>query len=88
MDDDTMLTTYDNPFSPFTQFEMWLKFDMIIGYNTCGELARRSFISSIYGDEANEEEIDRAMDEMIKEEPLVYKKVTRKDYPDMVEEVI
>lgn len=87
--EDVMLTTYDNPFNPFTQFDMWFKYDMLVlGHNTCGELARNSFTSPIYSDEVNEREIDRAMDEMIALEPLLYKKVKRSDYPAPVQEVV
>jgi hypothetical protein len=36
----TMLTTTDNPFNPFTDFDRWYAFDTQQGYNTCGLLAR------------------------------------------------
>ena len=41
-----MLTTIDNPYSPFTQFDEWLEFDTLKGYNTCGYLARVAKTSS------------------------------------------
>ena len=31
-----MLTTTDNPYNPFNEFEQWLSFDTSHGYNTCG----------------------------------------------------
>ena len=31
-----LVTTADNPFSPFTQFDSWFMYDMRMGYNTCG----------------------------------------------------
>ena len=37
---DYMLTTIDNPYDPFTQWDDWYKFDMVKGYDTCGYLAR------------------------------------------------
>jgi hypothetical protein len=37
-----MLTTYDNPFDPFTQWDQWYAFDMQMGYHTPGLLARIS----------------------------------------------
>lgn len=35
-----MLTTNDNPFDPFDNFEEWYKIDMQFQYNTCGLVAR------------------------------------------------
>lgn len=35
-----MLTTTDNPFNPFTQFDDWFAFDEQKGYHTCSYLAR------------------------------------------------
>lgn len=34
------LTTVDNPYSPSTQFDEWLAYDMQKGYNSCGHLSR------------------------------------------------
>ena len=34
------LTTEDNPFNPFTQFDDWYDWDMKMGYDTCGRIAR------------------------------------------------
>ena len=36
----SMLTTIDNPFDPFTQFDDWLRFDEEKGYHTCQFLAK------------------------------------------------
>lgn len=35
-----MLTTVDNPFDPFTQFEEWYAWDEAAGYHTTAFLAR------------------------------------------------
>ena len=78
---DYMLTTFDNPFNPFTQFEAWFKFDStILGYNTCSLLAQTSNVSDVVSDEIQEEEIDFAMDEIVRRNPVLYKKVSREDY--------
>ena len=35
-----MLTTVDNPYDPFTEYDEWFTFDRALGYNTPGLLAR------------------------------------------------
>lgn len=71
------LTTVDNPYSPFTQFNQWFFFDVEKGYNTCSYLARIAKTSDSLSDEENEAEIERAIDEIIKFDfRNIYKKVT------------
>lgn len=76
---DFMLTTTDNPYNPFTQWEDWYKFDMINGYDCCGLLDRVSKTSSKFGDERNDAEIYQAIDEIVKNEPIIYKKVSNEN---------
>lgn len=77
---DYMLTTYDNPYDPFNDFEAWFKYDMRLGHNTSGLLARRTISASTFGDELDKQRTEEAMDEIVKEQPMIYKKVTRNDY--------
>ena len=73
-----MITTFDNPFNPFTEFDQWFNFDIEKGYNTCAYLARIAKTSDILSDYENDLEIERAIDEIIKHDILnVYQKVTR-----------
>ena len=73
-----MLTTFDNPFDPFTQFTSWLMFDKEKGYDTCEYLARIAKITDDMTEKEEDEEIERAIDEIIFYDPLnVYKKVTK-----------
>ena len=78
--EDYMLTTYDNPFNPFEDFETWWKQDMLLGHDCCGTLARNSSCSHIFSDEINEKEIDRAVDELIQQNPTIFRKVFRSDF--------
>lgn len=79
--EDAMLTTYDNPFNPFEEFEQWFKYDMIHGHDCCGKLARLCGTSvNVLSDEINELDADKAMDEIINEEPLIYLKVTKESF--------
>ena len=73
---EVMLTTFDNPYSPFDQFTLWHLFDKERGYNTCELLARIARTSEEFSDEENSAEIDRAIDEIIKYDPCnMYKRV-------------
>lgn len=70
------LTTFDNPFSPFTQFDDWFIWDTTHGYNSCGYLARIARTSSQLTDEENNVEIERAIDEIIALDFMnIYRKV-------------
>lgn len=40
LDDDQMLTTTDNPWSPFDNFDEWYAYDVAHGYNTCAYISR------------------------------------------------
>lgn len=74
------LTTFDNPFNPFTQFTEWLMYDNEKGYGTCSYLARIAQISDQLSDEENDFEINRAIDEILKNDFIgIYKKVENKN---------
>ena len=40
-----MLTTTDNPYNPFKNFDEWFMYDTEKGYNSCGYLARIAKLS-------------------------------------------
>ncbi len=48
----SMLTTSDNPYNPFTQWDEWNVFDMEKGYNTCSYLARIAAVSDELSDDS------------------------------------
>ena len=60
-----MLTTIDNPFNPFTQWDEWRRFDEDNKYYSCNYLARIAKTSDDLPDEANEEIISDAIDEIV-----------------------
>lgn len=73
-----MLTTIDNPFDPFEQFDSWFLFDVEKGYNSCAYLGRIARTSDQLSEEENDQENERAIDEIIKYDFLnIYKKVKR-----------
>ena len=78
-----MLTTVDNPFDPFEQFTSWWLFDIEKGYNSCSRLMRIANISDDMSSKEEEDEIERAIDEIIKYDFLdVYKKVKKEDFKE------
>ena len=77
MSKEVMLTTIDNPFDPFEQFTSWFMFDVEKGYNSCAYLGRIAKTSEQFSEEENKEEIEKAIDEIIKYDFMnIYKKVT------------
>ena len=60
------LTTVDNPYNPFEQFTSWFLFDEEKGYHSCAYLGRIARTSDLLSDEENNQEIERAIDEIIK----------------------
>lgn len=77
MTDEVRLTTTDNPFNPFTNFDEWYAFDTAHGYNTSAYLARIAEVSEGLSEELNAQAIEAAIDEIIRIDVLgIYKKVT------------
>ena len=73
-----MLTTIDNPFDPFEEFASWFQFDESKGYHSCSRLARIAQTSDQLTEKENDEEIERAIDEIIRYDYLdLYKKVEK-----------
>ena len=77
------LTTFDNPYDPIDQFDSWFLYDIEKGYNSCAYLARIAKTSDSLTDTENEQEIENAIDEIIKHDFMnVYKKV-KQQVPDL-----
>lgn len=75
-----MLTTVDNPYDPFTQFDEWYEFDRLKGYDTCGYLARIAQTSNKLSDELNQLAINSAIDEICQYNWRgIYRKVEKED---------
>lgn len=71
-----MLTTIDNPFDPFAQFDEWKAFDEAKGYFSCAYLARIVKTSDELSEEDEALAIEQAIDEIIKLNILgIYRKV-------------
>ncbi len=71
-----MLTTVDNPFNPFTQYNEWYAYDRNAGYFTTEFLARIVVTSHELSEADQELAIEAAIDEIVRENVLgIYKKV-------------
>lgn len=71
-----MLTTIDNPYNPFLQWDEWYAYDCQKGYNTCGYLARIADAPDGLEPEQVDRIITAAVDEICKFNILgIYKKV-------------
>lgn len=75
--DEMMLTTVDNPYDPFVDWDNWLAFDEQHGYFTCGLLARLALTSNSLTEEANELAINHAIKDILDLFPTLYKVVKR-----------
>ncbi len=60
-----MLTTEDNPYDPFTEFDKWYTFDVQHGYGTCSLLARISDSADELSPADQELAIEDAIDRVI-----------------------
>jgi hypothetical protein len=72
------ITTIDNPFDPFDDFNSWFMFDIEKGYYTSSRIARLVNLTENMTEKEETEEIERAIDEFIKIDPLdLYIKVEK-----------
>lgn len=75
------LTTFDNPYNPFTEFDSWFLFDVEKGYNSCDYLGRIAKTSDSLTEKEYDLEVERAIDEIIMNDFMnIYKKVKENDY--------
>ena len=72
-----MLSTRDNPFNPFTQWDDWYAYDTSKNYNTPGLLDRLSYTSNSLTDDEISYELNKAIDDWLELNPdSVHIKVT------------
>lgn len=78
MENNVRITTIDNPYDPFTEFDKWFDFDVEKGYYTCSKLARLSNITEDMTDKELIEEEQRVINRLIEIDPLdIYIKVEK-----------
>lgn len=73
-----MLTTIDNPFDYFEDFQSWFHYDTLKGYYSCNLLARIANLTDEMTQKERNEEIERAIDEIIQYDfRNIFKKVKK-----------
>lgn len=80
-----MLTTFDNPFDPFTQWDDWYMWDLNAGYHTPGLLARVSHSSDEISDADQFLAIQQAIDEIVRDNVSgMHRRVKRGDHERLI----
>jgi hypothetical protein len=73
-----MLTTVDNPFNPFTQFDEWFAYDERMGYHTTAFLGRVALVSNDLSEPDQALAIQQAIDQIVEENVSgMWRKVSR-----------
>jgi len=67
MNDEYMVSTEDNPYNYYTEFDQWYREDLRLGYNTLGLLARRTRTSDALSPNLELAAITEAIDEILEE---------------------
>ena len=76
----TMITTSDNKFNPFTQYEQWAAYDEVIcGYYTAQYLDRIAYTSPELSEKEMEQAIEDACDEICEMDLRFVSPVTGKE---------
>lgn len=74
----SMLTTVDNPFDPFIEFDSWARWDEKAGYHTLALLARVVVTSSELSEADQDVAIEQAIEEIVQENVTgMFKKISK-----------
>jgi hypothetical protein len=80
-----MLTTFDNPFDPFTMFDEWMAYDIGKGYNTASFLDRIANVSNELSEADQALALQQAIDEIVKENVSgMWRKISRESAKDLI----
>jgi hypothetical protein len=78
---EAMLSLVSNPYDPFTEYDLWLKFDHHEGFDTAGLLARVVSTSDALSQPDQDLAVEQAIDGIVENPSFagMYKKVLRSD---------
>lgn len=78
----TMLTTYDNPYDPFEDYDEWYAYDVRSGHHSASLLARIAVVDDDLSEVDIELALEQAIDEIVLENVNgMYRKV-QKEIPN------
>lgn len=72
---DVFITTYDNPYDYFKQFDQWYNYDQQKGYFTTEYVARLAKLAPDLSEEEERIEMENTFDKIIEWNGKFYKKV-------------
>lgn len=72
---EVFITTYDNPYDYFKQFDEWLNYDRQKGYFTLEYVGRLAKLAPDLSDEEEKNEIENTIDSIIEWNGEFYKKI-------------
>lgn len=78
----TLLTTVDNPYNPFTHWDEWFAFDHQHGYDTPSLLARTVVTSDELSDADQQQAIDDAIQQILEENVTGMYRTVTSNVPD------
>ena len=84
-----MLTTIDNPFNPFVDYNLWMLYDKEKGYDTSERLMRiaKGYMFEGMSQVEEDKAVDRAMDDLIEIDILnVFVKGTEESIQKLIDE--
>lgn len=70
-----LITTIDNPYNPFSDYEDWLRFDEENGYNTQNYVARVLQVKDLDDSLSEDEKLDIALESILSINQGLYVKV-------------
>lgn len=83
--EEAMLTTIDNPYNPFTQYDEWYNYDRYLGHHTPEYLARVATVSDGLSPLDQQLAIDDAIAEIVALNfNGLYARVTKKNFDSVI----
>lgn len=81
-----MLTTIDNPYNPFVDFDRWFEYDEVTGYKSCERIAKLAKVNSGMSNDEIAEAIENAIDIIIANDfTNLFRKVDEKRAKELID---